>query len=538
MSLHMLLKTQKHSRRAILFPCSIDVMRKRALPLFATEVSNQFLGHIQSIALKQPTKDLDLEAAQHSCGQRISWQTVMVTKIMASPLSAFLSSTRAASIGGLPTLPSYTTVLGNSSADLDSFISAVVYAYFCSSSLQNGDQKRLFIPVLNLPSTPTRDLWRLRPEFGTVLKLAQRRSVPYNSREAVKDGNHRALLELLLTICDIRSASKSIPKSLSSDLSTQSSSEPHKKDEYVLVDHNALSIPTVSTETLQQYINVTGCIDHHADESFVPSNASPRIIKTGVGSCTSLVVQHLRDSRLWPLPEEGLAMGELARLALASILIDTVNMTAEDKVSGTDRDAVAFLESCIRLDSTAEFEQQEWDRKSFYDEIANTKAKSLNLLSLHEIFDHDYKEWVESTKDGEKLKIGISSIVKPITWLLEKAARVDDFLDQVHTFAHGSDHDLALFGIMTTSTSESGHFQRELLIVAYGPRTAKALKDFESTATRELDLKPWDENAPLLNWTKATTRETDELSRIWWQQDVTRSRKQVAPLLRNLVKGC
>jgi exopolyphosphatase len=306
----------------------------------------------------------------------------------------------------------------------------------------------------------------------------------------------------------------------------------------VLVDHNAFIIPTQRTEDLSQHVNVIGCIDHHVDESYVPSNASPRIIRTGIGSCTSLVVQHLRDSQLWPVPDDGYAAGELARLALAPILIDTANLTAEGKVSDTDRDAVAFLESCILSTSTSTSAQKEWNRKSFYDEIATTKANSLDLLTIPEIFDRDYKEWTESTKTGEKLTIGISSIAKPIIWLLEKAESVDEFLKLVHDFAQKPNHNLDVFGIMTTSTSASGDFQRELLVIAFGATASEALEKFDRKAKKELHLMSWNESLELLDSMKSKLTDANRSSSLWWQRDVTKSRKQVAPLLREIVREC
>jgi exopolyphosphatase len=454
---------------------------------------------------------------------------------MASSLLAFLSSARAACLRGgsntTYTWSSFTIVLGNPSADLDSFISAVVYAYFCSASLQREDLKRLFIPLLNLPTASARDLWRLRPEFGTALKLAQKPLVGQDVGEMSGDENNKALLEQLVTVADVRSASKSTPISLFSD-------RPNTKNDYVLVDHNALTIPTLRTEDLSHHVNVIGCIDHHVDESYVPSNASPRIIRTGVGSCTSLVVQYLRDSQLWRVPDDRYATGELARLALAPILMDTANLTAKGKVSDTDRDAVAFLESCILSTSTSTSAQKEWNRKSFYDQIATTKANSLDLLTIPEIFDRDYKEWTECTKTGEKLTIGISSIVKPITWLLEKAESVDEFLKQVHNFARRSDHSLDVFGIMTTSTSANGDFQRELLVIAFGATASEALKKFDRKAKKELHLESWNESLELLNSMKSKLTDVNGSSSLWWQRDVTKSRKQVAPLLREMVKEC
>jgi exopolyphosphatase len=218
--------------------------------------------------------------------------------------------------------------------------------------------------------------------------------------------------------------------------------------------------------------------------------------------------------------------------------MDTVNLTAEGKVSDTDRDAVAFLESCIQSTSTSTSAQKEWNRKSFYDEIATTKANSLDLLTIPEIYDRDYKEWTESTKTGEKLTIGISSISKPITWLLEKARSVDEFLKQAHDFARKSDHNLDVFGVMTTSTSANGDFQRELLVIAFGTAASEALKKFDRKAKKELHLKPWNESLELLDSMKSKLTDANGSSSLWWQRDVTKSRKQVAPLLREIVKEC
>ena len=466
----------------------------------------------------------------------ICWRALLSIRAMALSLSAFLSSTRAACLRGPSTATPFTIVLGNPSADLDSFTSAVVYAYFHSASQRQEGVKRLFIPLINLPSTPANDLWRLRPEFGTVLRLAQNPHVGQNLTVVHKYADNRGLLEQLVTIADIRSASKSTPVFLFSNLPTQSSSVASNKNDYVLVDHNALSIPKQSIEDLNRSVNVTGCIDHHVDESFVPSNVSPRIIKTGIGSCTSLVVQHLRDSHVWPMSDDKYPMEELARLALAPILIDTANLKAEGKVSNTDRDAVAFLESCIQSNSTTDSAQREWNRKSFYDEIVAAKANSLDLLAFPEILERDYKEWTESTRGGVELNIGVSSIVKPVTWLLRKTEDAEAFLKHVHVFLH--EHDLALFGIMTTSTSERGDFQRELFVTASGNPASKVLKYFEATVTEELDLKPWDVSSELLDSMKAMMSEPDVRSCLWWQRDVAKSRKQVAPLLRGMVKKC
>ena len=58
---------------------------------------------------------------------------------------------------------------------------------------------------------------------------------------------------------------------------------------WLLVDHNSLTGPL--TKYSEQ---VTGCVDHHADEDVVRKDASPRVVEP-CGSCMSLVVDEERQ---------------------------------------------------------------------------------------------------------------------------------------------------------------------------------------------------------------------------------------------------
>ena len=459
---------------------------------------------------------------------------------MTSSLSKFLSTTRAALLNHAgSTKAAHTIILGNPSADLDSFISAVVYAYFYTVSWQKTVHLRFFIPLLDLPTTSSRHLWRLRPEFGTALRLANNPTPRQSISSDTNSEEEKSLLAQLVTIADIRAASDSAFHSLFSKSSADATinSTSGACTEVVLVDHNAISIPTLSTSDVASRVKVVGCIDHHIDEAFVPSTATPRIIKTGIGSCTSLVVQHLRESGLWELPDDQETLASLSRLALAPILIDTANLTAEGKVSDTDRQAVEFLESCIRSSSNTTISSgQYWNKEAFYDEIATSKANSLDLLTLSEMFERDYKEWTESTSSGEVLNIGISSVVKPLGWLLEKSKGVTNFMNEVHKFTSQSDQKLALFAIMTTSTSAHGEFQRELLILALGNAAKTALEKFICNAGHELKLESWNEKRELKRQLEGEATADQGSCRMWWQRAVGKSRKQVAPLLRDAVK--
>ena len=257
----------------------------------------------------------------------------------------------------------------------------------------------------------------------------------------------------------------------------------------MLVDHNSPSIPGLDDEAVRSRFNVVGCIDHHVDEEYVPHGADPRIVTTGIGSCTSLVVRHLREQGLWPevagnSAEGGTArlaweggdveddgLNQITRLALAPILIDTSSLRATgDKCSDTDREAVRFLES-ILTSRTGELtgsetsfsmssqqqqqqKQQQWDRNTAYNAISSAKTNSLSLLTMQETFDRDYKAWTEPTtnitsgtnetitslseKDegerGQKINIGITSLVKPLSWLVRHAGGVGQFVDEIEKF--------------------------------------------------------------------------------------------------------
>ena len=482
--------------------------------------------------------------------------------LMASPLLHFLTKARSILLSRPDSAPSspLTLVLGNPSCDLDSFISATVYSFFHSQFSRTSRSPCLHIPILNLPTTSSSELWRLRPEFVTALRLAldgQEKS----HHEGAEKLNKR-LLENLITISDIWSTPSSpLHYVFSRHPSPTNTTE---KVPAVLIDHNALSIPIpdLPASEVSSNLDIMGCIDHHIDESSVPVNAFPRIITTGIGSCTSLVVQFLKKEGYWQdltnppqqsaLTRDPTAATELAKLSLASILIDTANLTAEGKVSDTDRKVVNFLEDIINASTTKSSTsssqgtpQAPWDRNAFYHQIATSKANSLDLLTLPEIFERDYKSWSENiTSSGMELKFGVASVVKPITWLIEKSAgaSTEEFMNAMIEFAKSQQLDL--FAIMTafsTTSTESGkdEFMRELLIFWMGMGEGKeevvrrVVDRFEKTAHEEIRLDEWRQAETLVGLLGTG----DKRGRIWEQRDVSKSRKQVAPLLREAMRS-
>ncbi|KAI9863630.1 MAG: Exopolyphosphatase [Trichoglossum hirsutum] len=424
-------------------------------------------------------------------------------------------------------------VVGNESADLDSLVSALLFAYLrsCAPELPSYHSHQpnvtnLYTPLANLSCA---DL-RLRPDFLALL--------PHAGLDA----------SLLITLDDLPPPSE------------RASKLPPEDTKWVLVDHNALQ------GNLGEVYGgrVSGVIDHHEEENAVPSDTGPepRIVEKS-GSCTSLVTEYFRNG--WdklsaqagltfsddgegeqevvtPVEESGLGKiydAQVAKLALGAILIDTANLTSSSKVTTRDTRAVEYLEAKI----TAAPDGAKWDRLTFYEEL-NAAKQDISDFSLEEILRQDYKEWIEA--DGKKL--GISTIIRPLPWLLEKAlsdaAEADPnkqppsdphhhpFLQTLTTFT--TTNSLSLLAIMTASTSATGTFQRELFLWAHDPGAVDAVARFEKNAAEELALRRWDgskEEEALHGEEEGWVR------KVWWQGNVGMSRKQVAPLLRGAVVG-
>ena len=85
---------------------------------------------------------------------------------------------------------------------------------------------------------------------------------------------------------------------------------------------------------------------------------------------------------------------------------------------------------------------------------------------------------------------------------------------------------LSVQAIMTASTSEQGQFQREICLFTAESNHTHALEIFEQELKDPLGLEPW-----------SAIPDSDRQAKmqIWWQRDVSKSRKEVAPLLRDVV---
>lgn len=464
--------------------------------------------------------------------------------------------------GALPRADSPIYVVGNPSVDLDSIISAIVYAYFAHNRLPL-DYPRPHVPLINLSNVPSGpELRRLRPEFVKALWHCTNNPFPSEGEgwDDTPESAGKMLHDHIITVEDF---AKHLQQSNEAQL--------RRDADATLVDWNALTIQSSDGQRGKGSLNdlptvdfsVVGCIDHHVNEDFLPSAESlpahqPLVVQPA-GSCTSLVVNTLESLGLWqnnhtgdPLSQKDagkpIQEAQVAKLALAAILIDTSNLTDKSKVTESDTNAVSFLQP--KIDS---FPFIECNQETYYNQVFTTKQNSLDLLTVHEILGRDFKCWTENlpqSKGGKPINIGFCSTVKSIPWIVQKAdGNPQSFLDSLYAFSTDQELDIAV--VMTAFTCPAGdndgkdRFCRELLICAPhdGP-VIEALESFVAHAASKLGLEDWvsldiDLGTDCNQAVKSTlNNDAPAWKRVWVQTNVTQSRKQVAPLLRGAVSAC
>lgn len=444
-------------------------------------------------------------------------------------------------------------VVGNPSADLDSIICAIVYAYFAHQRCPTS-APRSHIPLVNLPTIPSGpELCKLRPEFVKALWVA-------TNKPALSEGEKWAetrevagelLKEHILTVNDF-----------ATHLKQHGKENEQINADVTMVDWNAMPIQHkrgVGSLTGLENVrfNVVGFLDHHSDEKFVPHpdtmalrNEFPTIIQS-TGSCASFVVTMLDVIKCWQDTEEGKTTPpdekQLARLALAPILADTANMTAQEKVTGADETAIDFLSS--KLDETRFGVFTITGQNEIYAQIMAAKEDSLDLLTLDEILDRDFKQWTEkTTRSDEKVEIGFCSVVKPLHYMIRKAGSPQSFLDALSSFSTSRNLDIVVvMTAFTSMTPSGGKFRRELFICTLGNGSAADILEsaFVPEAIHNLNLRNWlplhpgvdrsEEDNVRAALNTPTPTGDGRWKRLWVQMDTAKSRKQVAPLLRGVV---
>lgn len=422
-----------------------------------------------------------------------------------------------------------TLVLGNPSCDLDSFVCAFALSYFYNARPNPTKHHKhpIYVPVLNLPFVSKGELWRLRPEFGIAFRgafdgLSPQSVNDYRSGDA---NDHRRreqkLLERMITIHELATSHDTISSLHYAFQPSEKldNTKKHDKVDTILVDHNAPAVENINYEDLTARFNLVGCIDHHVEENAVPQNVQPRIVRLGIGSCMSLVMEHLRKLNLWTVESDSkreLGIQQIARLALAPILIDTWNLEAPgDRVSELDREQVAFLDAQTGPD---------FNREDLFKQAVTAKNESPNLLHTDEIFARDYKSYAEEFEKDKILNIGIGSVVKDFEWLSQHAGGSKKLTDEIVSYSRHGVKLLEIFGLLTRSGD-----RKQVAMFAFGEEGQKAVKRFEEKA-KELQLEIWDDDKDLIDC--FDEKIGHNCWRVWWMNDTSKSRKQVAPLIR------
>ena len=429
-----------------------------------------------------------------------------------------------------------------------------MFAYLRSLNPPKAAFAPLYTPLLNLH----REDLQIRPEFLAVFRHA-----------GIDSLDLLTLDDLWRHIRDSQDRNSELPFT-------------SQNTRWILVDHNK-----PEGELAEQLnLDVCGVVDHHEDEHFVSQDTEPepRIVEK-CGSCTSLVVQYLANSWVTetlgpssansavgrgqePYSEDtGVSKlegeeidpmlwdAQLARLASASILVDTANLKNEDKVERSDREAIKFLEA--KLEQYSSKGGPPWDRKAYYKEI-NAAKKRIGNIDFHSLLRKDYKQWTE-----EGIAIGISSVPAPTSVLISKAR------DQLKTFSQTkSDTEIPdetalkeaikryqhkrgieVCALMTAfKDPKTKARRRELLIQTLDStkRTDGFLKKFEVDSEGKgefgLEDKTFSDGGACIGEEDSrvgesvgTTHAIKEM-KLWNQGDVSKSRKQVAPFLRKVVR--
>ena len=237
-------------------------------------------------------------------------------------------------------------VLGNESADLDSILSAILYAYY--KQLKSNENEGIYVPIVNVPQE---DL-SLRKELLFLLKPSH--------------------IEETSIVC-IDQFNKFFP---SNQFNSNINSLQLKS--VVLVDHNRL----IDSEKEFTPI-VTEVIDHHADETHFLPNLSKKVIET-VGSCTTLLSEIFLNDKSINIDNQ------IAKLLLATILVDTVNFDeSAKKTTAKDVDMATLLTKIANVDSLS----NDLFQKNLFDEV-NKEKSNIDSFTTNELLRKDYKEWV------------------------------------------------------------------------------------------------------------------------------------------------
>lgn len=375
-------------------------------------------------------------------------------------------------------------VTGNQSADMDSVVSALSYAYF----QYHHDPNVTLIPLINIPKND----FQLRRDI--VLLLLS---------HSISDDN-------LFFV---------------EDFAKLTTKEPAATTEVILVDHCNIQGDLLTDALAQHRIKVTSIIDHHADEN-VFLDAHPRVIQLN-GSCSSLVFNYWYDQFN---NKSIFKNNEVVQLLLGPLLIDTSNMTL--KVEENDVIAFKHYGELLELESNvSQFQLTDTttDLNSFYSQLKKAK-KDLDGFKFYDILRKDYKQFkfVNESKNTTA-SVGFSSLGKSFYWILTKYSE-KEILDTFKSVVE--DLKLDVLVITTSYTNkETSAYTREFGYFYQDSRFAQLAE----LAAPKLQLNSEIYKKATVN-DKITSLAENVNFKVYNQGDITASRKQVVPVVKDVLE--
>ncbi|KAH9931452.1 uncharacterized protein B0H18DRAFT_989417 [Fomitopsis serialis] len=411
----------------------------------------------------------------------------------------------------------WTVVMGNEAGDLDSLASAIAYAWYLSQEQQS--------PSVALVQTPRGDL-HLRAENAHALALAG------------------------LSFDDLLCMDDASP--------SESTSLPFPSTTFALVDHNRLS---AQFSVDNSDARVVAIIDHHADEG-LHTEANPRIVTQGIGSCAALVASFLQDKCPEHIPRE------LAMLLLSAIIIDTGGMTPGGKAVEVDQRAAAFLASRCTLaptdpaglslapesSSDAIPPLHESPVIQQLNATLQTKKNSVAHLGVRDLLRRDYKEYAltPAFAPSRELLIGLASVPLGLAAFVprDEAQFVRD------TRGWMDERGLSALGVLTSFRDEKkagksgkGKHRREQLWIVrarddapgeHGGELARRLfHGLEGSEDLRLKKRKWEKIGmePAV-WDRSGGAFAEGWRvKAWKQKNTDATRKATAPIVKAIVEG-
>jgi len=373
----------------------------------------------------------------------------------------------------------WTIVMGNEAGDLDTIASSVAYSFLAQPSLT--------VALLQL----NRQDLSLRPENLYALDLVH------------LDPTHADLL----CLDDLPIPPSKIMSSVA------------------LVDHNELE-PTFESTDPSKPRKVVAVIDHHEDEKLYP-DAKPRIVVPGVGSCSSLVTNHFKDSWATLQPP-----AEVASLLITAMAIDTNGLEEGGKAKAQDHEAFNFLlpNSTFAPLKPGEVLPEGAEPPMPVDVLTKelkTRKLDVSHLSTRDLLRRDFKDYDLGPPAAAPVRLGLSTVPISIEDCLEKDP-APSFSKALDAFL--KERNLDFVGVLNSFKSKKGKDRRQIIVFDSGKDHKLRHKLYTGLeASTVLELEALEVEGLTDKHGKGTQ------IRSWTQGNNKASRKLIAPVFQEIL---